>query len=249
MSSFWDNIGQALNDDSLTFDRVLELINFLKEMDATNNNIIFDFLSRCYIPNYKFIDYNTLLHDMQNKGITKTSLGWVFSNLHDFDHRNNEIIMYSYSRDKHHWLKHTIYRSPVFGVFKNGEWNESKKQTKKAPVLKERKTTVEEDFKILSDVYDNVAKLFYSGIPGYVPIAIDVVKIRKYLWDNYRINKYQFAEMIRKIKDKDSLNRIKLSGGPCSHYHKDNWVEYNGKHYLGIEVETEEHKRQMASHR
>lgn len=255
MSSFWDSIGQALENDSLTFERVKDLVDFLKEMDIANNNVTSIFLKNYLIPGYKFIDYDTLLYDIQNKGVSKHSLEWIFSDLHDFDHINSEIIMYSYSRDKHYWLKHRLYRSVVSGTFKDGKWNEPRKQNpdKKQRLLKERISTVEEDFKILSDAYDTVAKLFYTGITGYVPIAIDVTKIRKYLWEHYRINKYQFTKMVQKIMDYDreslEQNRIKLSGGPCGHYHKDNWIEYNGKHYLGIEVETEEHKKQMIPHR
>lgn len=253
-SSFWDNIGQSLNDGSLTFERVSDLFNFLEEMDSINDSIIFNFLSRCYTPDYKFIDYDTLLYDMQNKGITKNSLLWIFSNLHDFDHRNNEIIMYSYSKDKHYWSNHKIYRSPVFGIFKNGNWNDPKVKPIKTPrKSKNLTTTTEEDFKILSDTYDYIAKTHYSNIPEYIPMGIDIVKFRKHLYEHYKINKYQFTEMLQRIKDEDRKNskpnRINLFGGPSGHYHKDNWVEYNDKHYLLIEVLTEDHNKQMKPHR
>jgi hypothetical protein len=88
-----------------------------------------------------------------------------------------------------------------------------------------------------------------SGVPGYVAIGIDIVTFRKRLWTKFKINRYQFAEMLQRLRDRYSpyTKEINLSGGPI--YHKDDWVECNGRYWLHIEVKTEDHKRQMAPHR
>jgi hypothetical protein len=114
-------------------------------------------------------------------------------------------------------------------------------------------TKADEDFKIFSDVYDEIARTNYSGIPGYVPVGETVVEFRKLLWKKFRINKKQFAAMLQRIRDQDRnspgsvLHRVNLFGGPI--YHKNDWVECDGRHWLLIEVRTEEHEKQMAPHR
>jgi len=114
---------------------------------------------------------------------------------------------------------------------------------------------IEECFKILGDVYDEIAIEMSERIPGYVAVGVEVTEFQKRLWKKYRINKVQFAEMVQRIRtyDREILKyyplRVKLFGGPTSHYRKANWVECDGRHWILIEVETEDHMKRMAPHR
>ena len=117
------------------------------------------------------------------------------------------------------------------------------------------KFTIEESFKIFSDVYDEIAIEMSERIPGYVAVGVEVVEFQKLLWKKYRINKKEFSEMLQKLRDYDRdvikyyRLSVKLYGGPTCHYHKNNWVECDGRHYIVIEVETEDHMKRMAPHR
>jgi hypothetical protein len=110
---------------------------------------------------------------------------------------------------------------------------------------------VDDDFKILSDIYDEIAIEMSERVPGYVAVGVTIVDFRKRLWKKYHINRRKFADMLQRVRDYDynnsNYNRIKLYGGPI--YLKDDWVECDGRHWLLIEIETEDHKRRMAPHR
>jgi hypothetical protein len=115
--------------------------------------------------------------------------------------------------------------------------------------------TIEESFKMFGDIYDEIAIEMSEKIPGYVAVGVEIVEFQKLLWKNYRINKKEFATVLQMLRDYDrevlkyySL-RVKLYGGPTSHYHKNNYVECDGRHYILIEVETEDHMKRMAPHR
>jgi hypothetical protein len=108
------------------------------------------------------------------------------------------------------------------------------------------------DFDIFSDVYDEIAIEMSERVPGYVVVGVTVVEFRKRLWKKYRINRKQFTDMLQRLRDHDRNSnsdryRIKLYGGPI--YLKDDWVECDGRHWLLIEVETEDHMRRMEPHR
>jgi hypothetical protein len=125
MSSFWDSIGQKLLDGKLELPEVMDLIIFLKEMDLKNNNVTSEYLRKAYGYGYKFKDYDTLVHDIQNKGINKDQLGNIFSNLHSFDHETDQVIMNSYDKDKHYWVKHVTYRN-FLGEFRDGVYKKKR---------------------------------------------------------------------------------------------------------------------------
>jgi hypothetical protein len=105
------------------------------------------------------------------------------------------------------------------------------------------------DFETFSKVYDEIAIERSEEIPGYVAIGIPVVEFRKLLWKQYKINRKTFAVKLQKIRDerRPRGSRINLYGSPI--YHKDDWVECDGKHWTLIEVETEDHMKRMAPHR
>lgn len=125
MSSFWDDVGIRLMNGTYKFEELESLIAFLKEMDIKNNNVVLNSVSTSYLGGYVWGGYDQLLSDVQNKGISLSQLGYFLSNLHDFDHMFDQIIMNSYYKDKHYWAKHEVYRS-FMGTFKNGKWIVSK---------------------------------------------------------------------------------------------------------------------------
>jgi pantothenate kinase len=126
MSSFWDDVGSRLLKGTYKFEELESLVIFLKEMDDKNENVIVNAISQSYLGGYEWRGYDQLLTDVQNKGISLNQLGYFLSNLHDADHGIDQVIMNAYSKDKHYWVKHKVYRS-CMGTFSGGKWVESKK--------------------------------------------------------------------------------------------------------------------------
>lgn len=98
-------------------------------------------------------------------------------------------------------------------------------------------------FKILSDVFDD--------LDAPMKIYCSVVEIRSHIWKKYKINKTEFQQMLERLCNVNSPYRqaIQLSGGPAHHYTKKNFVEVEGRHWLLIQVETEQHAQFMEGHR
>jgi hypothetical protein len=71
---------------------------------------------------YTFKDYDTFLSDLKAGKIPYKAFEYFLSNLHTFDHNHEEILMYSYARDKRYWHKHKQIRFGYKGTFKDGHW-------------------------------------------------------------------------------------------------------------------------------
>lgn len=125
MSSLWDSFGQKISDGSIRIEEMVELIVFCKEFDELNANVlaltVIKPLSWC---KYTFTDWDAFEKYMHGQ-VNKQLLEYFISTLHDFDHANEQIVMYSFSKDKHYWKKHKVYRSWM-GTFKDGKWKYSK---------------------------------------------------------------------------------------------------------------------------
>jgi len=124
MSSLWDSFGQKFYNGTLPFAEVAELVEFLRGFDKVNNNMVGSFMERelSFFTKYTWRGYDQFLTDMQTRGMSKQTLEHFLGGLHTFDHANNEILMYSFSRDKKYWHKHRAYQSGVYGIFQNGAW-------------------------------------------------------------------------------------------------------------------------------
>lgn len=109
--------------------------------------------------------------------------------------------------------------------------------------------SLDDAFKIFSDVYDRLAEKAEERIPGYVTVGEYIPDFRRALWRRYQINRAEFQEFLQQLRAESSPYRMKINlyGGPI--YLKDDWVECDGRHWLLIEVRTEDHERKMAPHR
>ena len=121
MSSLWDTFGQQIYNNKLNIEDIEKLLLFLKQFDVVNKNVVTHYLSKNDLDGYKFEGYDKLLEVLQNKTITKNQFTYFISELHSFDHENNEILMYSFSKDENYWSKHVCYRS-CKGTFREGKW-------------------------------------------------------------------------------------------------------------------------------
>ena len=113
MSSFWDSLGQKLLDGTLKYEEVHELVEFLREFDAVNNNAIATMMKPWLrtMSRYEFVDWDKFLHDVQHKGMDKRTLEEFIEQLHSYDHSVDQVLMNSFWKDKHYWKKHTEYRN------------------------------------------------------------------------------------------------------------------------------------------
>lgn len=128
MSSFWDSLGQKIVDGTIKYEEIAELVEFLKEFEAVNGNVIVSMQKPWLrtMSRYEFADWGMFLHDMQNKGMSRRTLEEFISQMHSYDHTVDQVIMNSFWKDKHYWKKHKVYRN-FMGTFKDGVW------TKKTP--------------------------------------------------------------------------------------------------------------------
>lgn len=102
---------------------------------------------------------------------------------------------------------------------------------------------LEQLFGIISEVFDD--------LDAPMKIYCSVVEIRSLLWRKHRVDKIQFQQIIERLCAVDSPYRMKiqLAGGPTGAYKKNNFVEVEGRHWLYIQVETEQHAQFMEGHR
>jgi hypothetical protein len=127
MSSFWDSLGQKLFDGTLKYKEVAELVEFLREFESVNGDVIVSMLKPWLktMSRYEFVDWDTFLHDMQTKGMPRRTLEEFISQMHSYDHSVDQVIMNSFWKDKHYWKKHTVYRN-FTGTFEHGVWTRKK---------------------------------------------------------------------------------------------------------------------------
>ena len=125
MSSTWDMFTNKIGNGSLSLAEFASLLEFLREFDAANDNIIskvMPFHMRHY--NYTFTTFDQLEKDVQEKGITKEGLLWFISTIHDIDHSIDQVMMYTFDetgKKKHYWKTHKSFRS-LMGTFRDGKW-------------------------------------------------------------------------------------------------------------------------------
>lgn len=136
MSSLWDSFAQKIHSGNIMIDEMVELIEFIKEFDNVNDNIIsHTMITRLKnLTNFDFSDWNMFSIYMQTGSVHRVILEYFISELHTFDHENEQVLMYSFTKDKHYWVKHHTFRNWM-GTFKNGKWNYSKQYNK---IQKER---------------------------------------------------------------------------------------------------------------
>jgi hypothetical protein len=126
MSSLWDSFAQKIHGGNIQIEEVVELIEFLEEFDVVNNNIIKDLMShQLKFVHHDFIDLELFRLYIQTGSVHRVVLEYFISALHDFDHANEQVLMYTFDKNKHYWAKHHTYKNWM-GVFKEGKWKYSK---------------------------------------------------------------------------------------------------------------------------
>jgi hypothetical protein len=126
MSSLWDSFAQKIQSGNIDIEEFTELIEFLKEFDAVNNGIMKNLMiTQLNFVHHNFVDWDLFEAYIKTGSVHKRVLEWFISTLHDFDHANDQVIMYSFSKNKHYWSKHHTYRNWM-GTFKAGKWKYSK---------------------------------------------------------------------------------------------------------------------------
>jgi hypothetical protein len=125
MSSLWDEYAQKIYTGKIKIEEMTDLVEFLRGFDAVNKNIIGDGLKRWMKPSgYEFTDYLAFEGHLKGK-VHPHVLNYFIGALHDFDHANEQVLMYSFTKNKNYWRKHHTFRNWM-GTFKDGAWVYSK---------------------------------------------------------------------------------------------------------------------------
>ena len=117
MSVMWDELGQKLYGRTLTNKDIGDLEEFLIYFDNVHDNIVL----RSVLSRHGFdywTDFDIALHSGL---VSRETLGQILSDLHSFDHENDEILMRSFYKNKNYWRNHKIYKT-VLGTFRKGKW-------------------------------------------------------------------------------------------------------------------------------
>lgn len=127
MSSLWDEYAQKIYSGNIQIEDITGLINFLRDFDKVNNNVIGILIKRHLgFVKYDFIDWDMFEINMKTGSVHRRVLEYFIGALHDFDHANEQVLMYTFTTNKNYWKKHTMYKNWM-GTFKNGAWVYSKK--------------------------------------------------------------------------------------------------------------------------
>lgn len=127
MSSLWDSFAQKIYSGNIDIDEIVDLIEFLKDFDKVNNNIVGDSVRKQLgFIRYNFIDWDMFEIYIKTGSVHRRVLEYFIGALHDFDHSNEQVLMYTYELKKRYWKTHTQFKTWM-GVFKNGTWTYSKK--------------------------------------------------------------------------------------------------------------------------
>jgi hypothetical protein len=122
MTSLWDDLGGKVLNGQITRTEMADLIEFLRGFEKANNITP---LNKLALTKYNFIDFDTFEKDLNEGKLHRETLGYFIAELHSFDHRNEDILMISFSKNKKYWHKHHTFRC-MMGIFKEGKWTYSK---------------------------------------------------------------------------------------------------------------------------
>jgi len=126
MTSLWDDLGGKVLHGQISRIELADLIEFLRGFDRANNGIVLDTLKQeLSRTKYNFIDFDTFEQELYEGKLCREAVVYFIGELHSFDHRNEDILMISFSKDKKYWHKHHTFRC-MMGTFKDGRWAYSK---------------------------------------------------------------------------------------------------------------------------
>lgn len=127
MSSLWDEYAQKIYSGNIQVEDITVLINFLRDFDKVNKNVAGDIVRhQLGLIKYNFIDWDMFEINMKTGSVHRRVLEYFIGALHDFDHANEQVLMYTFTTNKNYWRKHNTYKNWM-GTFKDGAWVYSKK--------------------------------------------------------------------------------------------------------------------------
>jgi len=127
MSSLWDGYAQKIYSGNISIKDITDLIEFLRDFDKVNKNVISELVShQLSFIKYDFVDWDMFEAHMRTGSVHRRVLEYFIGALHDFDHANEQVLMYTFNTNKSYWKKHKSYKNWM-GTFKDGVWVYSKK--------------------------------------------------------------------------------------------------------------------------
>lgn len=127
MSSLWDEFAQKIYSGSVNIEEFIDLIAFLKDFDNVHGDILKRIMiTQLRLINYQFTDWDMFEIYLKTGSVHRRVLEYFIGALHDFDHSNEQVLMYTYEPKKRYWKTHNQFKTWM-GVFKDGVWTYSKK--------------------------------------------------------------------------------------------------------------------------
>lgn len=126
MTAEWDAFAHKIRANSMTIEDITGLVEFLKEFDAANNDIIVTGVKRYMeVWHFDFTGWEMFMNQCLTGKMSSRQMETLIGYLHDFDHGNEQVLAYTIGK-KHYWRDHKSFRSWM-GTFSNGEWKYSER--------------------------------------------------------------------------------------------------------------------------